>query len=270
MDELKAKGASVVSSPADAASQADAVVTMLPSTPHVREVYESSVFAAAKPNALLLDCSTIDPNASRALQKSAESRKLRFLDAPVSGGVGGAEAGTLTFMVGGTAADFEAAKPILQSMGRSIVHCGGTGTGQIAKLCNNLILGVSMNGVSEAMNLGVKLGADPKTLAAIINTSTGRCWSSDTYNPVPGVLPNVPSSRGYTGGFGSALMAKDLGLAMDAAKTVNAPLALGAAAFNVYATMMANGQGGKDFSAVYAWLNGSLSNSNGGGAGEKK
>lgn len=181
-----------------------------------------------------------------------------MVDAPVSGGVGGAEAGTLTFMVGGTPGDFEAVKPLLQAMGKNIVLCGGAGTGQIAKLCNNLVLGISMNAVSEAMNLGVRLGADPKVLAAIINTSSGRCWSSEIYNPVPGVLPNVPASRGYTGGFGSPLMAKDLGLALDAAKSVGASLPTGSAAFAVYQLMMANGYGGKDFSAVYQFLQGTV------------
>lgn len=179
-----------------------------------------------------------------------------MLDAPVSGGVGGAAAGTLTFMVGGAEADVEAARPLLSKMGRNIVHCGASGTGQIAKLCNNLVLGISMNAVSEAMALGVKLGADPKVLAAIINTSSGRCWSSDTYNPVPGVLPNVPAARGYKGGFGSALMAKDMALALDAAKAAGVPLATGAAAHAVYALMLAHGMGGRDFSAVYPFLRG--------------
>lgn len=223
------------------------------------QVYEGSVFAAAKQGTLVIDCSTIDPLATRALQTQALARKLRMIDAPVSGGVGGAEAGTLTFMVGGAPADFEAAKVFLQAMGKNIVHCGASGTGQIAKLCNNLILGISMNAVSEAMNLGVKLGADPKVLAAIINTSSGRCWSSEVYNPVPGVLPNVPASRGYTGGFGSALMAKDLGLALDAARAAGVALPTGAAAFNVYQLMLSQGYASKDFSAVYAFLQGAKS-----------
>lgn len=179
-----------------------------------------------------------------------------MVDAPVSGGVGGAEAGTLTFMVGGSKDDFEAAKPALTNMGKNIVHVGGSGTGQIAKLCNNLVLGISMTAVSEAMNLGVRLGADPKTLAGIVNTSSGRCWSSDTYNPVPGVMPNVPASRGYTGGFGAALMAKDLGLALDAAKSAGASLPTGSAAFAIYQLMLNQGMGNKDFSAMYAFLQG--------------
>jgi 3-hydroxyisobutyrate dehydrogenase len=220
-------------------------------------VYENSVFAAARPGALLIDCSTIDPATTRHLNVLAtQKHKLRFIDAPVSGGVGGAEAGTLTFMVGGPKADFDAARGTLEMMGKNVVHVGDAGTGQIAKICNNLVLGISMNAVSEAMNLGVKLGADPRTLAAIINTSSGRCWSSELYNPVPGVLPNVPASRGYTGGFGAALMTKDLGLALDAAKSVGAPLPTGSAAFATYQIMLNQGMGTKDFSSVYAFLQG--------------
>lgn len=269
VEEVKARGGRSAASPAEAATGVDAVVTMLPSSPHVRSVYEGAVFASAAPGTLLIDCSTIDPATTKALSSGASSRKLRMVDAPVSGGVGGAEAGSLTFMVGGAGPDFEAAKPLLQAMGKNIVHCGGAGTGQIAKLVNNLILGISMNAVSEAMNLGVKLGADPKVLAAIINTSSGRCWSSEVYNPVPGVLPNVPASRGYTGGFQVPLMAKDLGLAIDAAKSIGAPLATGSAAHAVYQMMAAHGQGGKDFSAVYEFLAGgpAAAGSSGSGSG---
>src|SRR5690606_10166731 len=147
-----------------------------------------------------------------------------------SGGTGGAQAGTLTFMVGAEDALFETLRPILQYMGKNIAHCGGPGTGQIAKMCNNMLLAIQMTGVSEAMALGVKLGMDPKVLAGIFNTSTGRCWSSDTYNPWPGVMENVPAARGYTGGFGTALMLKDLGLATEAAKQSGQPVMMGAAA----------------------------------------
>ena len=179
-----------------------------------------------------------------------------MVDAPVSGGVGGAEAGTLTFMVGGSEVDFASASELLVSMGKNLVHCGGAGNGQVAKICNNLVLGISMNAVSEAMNLGVQLGIDPHTLAGIINTSSGRCWSSDTYNPHPGVLPGVPSSRDYEGGFGTDLMLKDMGLAADAAKSVKAPLPTGAAATAIYTAMSQHGLGRKDFSAVYKFLQG--------------
>lgn len=259
--ELESKGASSAASAAAAATGADVVITMLPSSPHVREVLDGSggVFNAVKAGTLLVDCSTIDPNVTKALAKVAEGKKLRMVDAPVSGGVGGAEKGTLTFMVGaGASADFEAVKPVLGHMGKNIVHCGGAGSGQVAKICNNMILGITMNAVSEAMNLGVRLGADPKTLAQIVNTSTGRCWSSDTYNPVPGIMPDVPSSRGYTGGFGSALMLKDLGLALEAGKAVGAPLPTASAAAATYQMMLAHGLAAKDFSAVYAFLGGML------------
>ncbi|WP_076940418.1 3-hydroxyisobutyrate dehydrogenase, partial [Burkholderia pseudomallei] len=173
-----------------------------------------------------------------------------LVDAPVSGGTGGAAAGTLTFMVGGDDADYARAKPVLAAMGKNIVHCGATGMGQVAKVCNNLVLGITMAGVSEAMALGASLGIDPKVLAGIINTSTGRCWSSDTYNPYPGVIETAPSSRGYTGGFGTDLMLKDLGLANDAAKQARQPVYLGALAQQLYQTMSSRGDGKLDFSAV--------------------
>jgi 3-hydroxyisobutyrate dehydrogenase len=258
--DLVAKGASPASSASSAAAGADVVITMLPSSPHVSAVYAGAggVIATARAGALLVDCSTIDPNVSKSLAATAAARGLPLVDAPVSGGVGGAEAGTLTFMVGAPAASaFDAVSPILRDMGKSVVHTGGPGTGQVAKLCNNLVLGVSMAAVSEAMNLGVRAGADPAVLAAIINTSSGRCWSSDTYNPVPGVMPGVPASRGYTGGFGAALMAKDLGLAADAARAAGAPLPTASAALATYALMCAqDGWATKDFSSIYAFLRG--------------
>lgn len=256
MNALKSLGASTASSPAALAENADILITMLPSSPHVKEVFETGFFKSAKAGALLIDCSTIDPNVTRALHAQATEKKLRMVDAPVSGGVGGAEAGTLTFMVGGSAPDFEEAKAILQAMGKNIVHCGGSGTGEVAKICNNLILGISMAAVSEAMNMGVQMGADPKTLAGIINTSSGRCWSSEVYNPVPGVLPNVPASRNYTGGFGAPLMTKDLALASDAAKAAGIPLPVGDATLARYREMIAQGLGDRDFSAMYAFLAG--------------
>ena len=193
-------------------------------------------------------------NSSTAAE--AEKAGAVMVDAPVSGGVGGAEAGTLTFMVGGTDDAFERSKAVLEIMGANIVHCGGVGTGEVAKLCNNLVLGISMAGVCEAMNLGVQMGIDKKKLADIMNTSTARCWSSDTYNPCPGVMEGVPASRGYEGGFGSALMQKDLGLVMDAGKTMGAPLPMGASAHQLYSFMSAHGAGQKDFGALYEFLQG--------------
>ncbi len=182
--------------------------------------------------------------------RGAAAHGNALADAPVSGGTGGAQAGTLTFMVGATPALFEQVKPVLANMGRNLVHCGDTGTGQVAKICNNLILGISMIGVSEAMALGVRLGIDANVLAGIVNTSTGRCWSSDTYNPYPGVIETAPSSRGYTGGFGAELMLKDLGLATDAARSVKQPLFLGALAQQIYQAMSQAGDGQLDFSGV--------------------
>lgn len=256
-----AAGASAAQSIAAAAAGADVVVTMLPNSPHVREAYEGrgGVFEAGPaPGALLLDCSTIDPAAAASLGAAAARRGLRFLDAPVSGGVGGAEKGTLTFMVGGAPDAFAAAAApggVLRAMGKNVVHTGGPGTGQVAKICNNMVLGVSMAAVAEAMNLGVRLGADAKTLAGIINSSSGRCWASDTYNPVPGVMEGVPAAKGYAGGFGTALLVKDMGLALAAGRAVGAPLPAAAAAATTYETMLARGHN-LDFSSVYAWLAG--------------
>jgi 3-hydroxyisobutyrate dehydrogenase len=164
--------------------------------------------------------------------------------------VGGAEAGTLTFMVGGEARDFEAVTPVLQAMGKNVVHCGGSGNGQVAKICNNLMLAIEMIATAEGMSLATKLGMDPKVFAGIVNTSSGRCWSSDTYNPYPGVLDNAPASRGYSGGFGSDLMLKDLTLVTDAAKSAQQPVMLGAIAQQIYQKHSADGHGGKDFSSV--------------------
>jgi 3-hydroxyisobutyrate dehydrogenase len=181
---------------------------------------------------------------------AATARGFAMADAPVSGGTGGAEAGTLTFMVGAPPELYECIKPTLAHMGKNIVHCGDSGTGQVAKICNNLVLGISMIGVAEAMNLGTALGIDAKVLAGVINTSSGRCWSSDSYNPYPGVMENVPAARGYTGGFGADLMLKDLGLATDAARQARQAVALGALAQQIYQLFSAQGAGSQDFSAI--------------------
>jgi len=225
---------------------------MLPSSPHVRNVYgfPQGIIASADPGALLIDSSTIDPQTSREVAFDAKAKGFAMIDAPVSGGTGGAEAGTLTFMVGGETADFDRAKPILQGMGKNIVHCGGTGNGQVAKICNNMMLAIEMIATSEGMALAAKLGMDPKVFAGIANTSSGRCWSSDTYNPYPGVLENVPASRGYSGGFGADLMLKDLTLVTEAAKAAKQPVVLGAAAQQLYQMHSANGNGGLDFSSI--------------------
>jgi 3-hydroxyisobutyrate dehydrogenase len=253
---LSALGASAANSPTDAARKAELIITMLPSSPHVREVYTAAngVLAGAKRGALLIDSSTIDPHTAREVATLAQNQGNAMLDAPVSGGTGGAQAATLTFMVGGEAEAFERAKPILAHMGKNIVHCGAAGNGQVAKICNNLLLAISMIGTAEAMSLGAKLGMEPKLLASIINTSSGRCWSSDTYNPYPSVIETAPASRGYTGGFAGDLMLKDLGLAVDAARSAKQPLALGALAQQLYQMMSARGDGSMDFSAIIKLL----------------
>ena len=208
------------------------------------------MLAGVRPGTPTVDCSTIDPQTAREVSKAAAAKGVDLGDAPVSGGTGGAAAGTLTFMVGASAELFATLKPVLEQMGRNIVHCGEVGTGQIAKICNNLLLGISMIGVSEAMALGNALGIDTKVLAGIINSSTGRCWSSDTYNPWPGIIETAPSSRGYTGGFGAELMLKDLGLATEAARQAHQPVIMGAVAQQLYQAMSLRGEGGKDFSAI--------------------
>ena len=253
VENLVGAGALPVDSPtAIAQGNAELIITMLPAAAHVKSVYlgENGLIAHSRAGVMLIDCSTIDPHSAREVAKAAAEHGNPMLDAPVSGGTGGAAAGTLTFMVGGSDADFDHAQPILAAMGKNIVHCGAAGNGQVAKVANNMLLGISMIGVAEAMALGVALGMDAKTLAGVINTSSGRCWSSDTYNPFPGVLDNVPASRGYSGGFGSDLMLKDLGLATEAAKQVRQPVILGALAQQLYQTFSAQGHGGLDFSAI--------------------
>jgi 3-hydroxyisobutyrate dehydrogenase len=249
---LAEAGAERAASPKDAVSGAEWVVTMLPAAAHVRTVLTAAdgVLAGIAKGVTIIDSSTIDPASAREFAALAAAHGNSFVDAPVSGGTGGAVAGTLTFMVGGTAAVYESVKPVLSGMGKNIVHCGDTGTGQVAKICNNLVLGVTMAGVAEAMALGEALGIDPKVLGGIMNTSTGRSWSSDTYNPFPGVIETAPSSRGYTGGFGTDLMLKDLGLATDAAKGVRQPAFMGALAQQLYQAMSSRGDGKLDFSAV--------------------
>jgi 3-hydroxyisobutyrate dehydrogenase len=239
-------------SPAECAKGVELVITMLPSSPHVRSVYtgENGVLSGVAKGIPLIDSSTIDPHTARDVAAAAAKIGNPMVDAPVSGGTGGAEAGTLTFMVGGDAADFEKAKPVLQAMGKNIVHCGGAGNGQVAKICNNMMLAIEMIATSEGMALAAKLGMDPKVFAGIANTSSGRCWSSDTYNPYPGVLENVPASRGYSGGFGSDLMLKDLTLVTEAAKAAKQPVVLGAAAQQLYQMHSTNGNGGLDFSSI--------------------
>jgi len=252
VDALTAAGATGAATAGQAASQGDLVITMLPSSPHVKAVYlgKDGVLTGVRHGIPLIDSSTIDPHTAREVAGIAADSGNPMADAPVSGGTGGAEAGTLTFMVGAQPDLFERIKPVLAHMGKNVVHCGAAGTGQVAKICNNMLLGISMIGVAEAMNLGTALGIDPKVLAGIINTSSGRCWSSDTYNPYPGVMENVPAARGYTGGFGTDLMLKDLGLATDAARQVKQSVVMGAAAQQLYQLWSGHGAGAQDFSSI--------------------
>lgn len=252
VEAMTALGSTAARTPREAAAAADLVLTMLPSSPHVESVYggPDGVLAGVRTGIPLVDSSTIDPHTARKVAAAAAAQGNPMADAPVSGGTGGAEAGTLTFMVGAEPALFESIRPVLAHMGRNIVHCGAVGTGQVAKICNNLVLGISMVGVAEAMNLGVSLGIDPAVLAGIVNTSSGRCWSSDTYNPYPGVMDKVPAARGYTGGFGTDLMLKDLGLATQAARQAGQPVAMGALAQQLYQLWSAGGNGALDFSSI--------------------
>jgi 3-hydroxyisobutyrate dehydrogenase len=252
VDALTSAGANAAGSAGQAVADADWVVTMLPSSPHVRAVYlgADGVLANAPRGVTLIDCSTVDPQTAREVAAAAERQGNPMADAPVSGGTAAAQAGTLTFMVGATHNLFERIKPLLLGMGKNVVHCGAAGNGQAAKICNNLLLGISMIGVAEAMNLGAALGLEPKVLAGVINSSSGRCWSSDSYNPYPGVMDNVPAARGYSGGFAADLMLKDLGLAMEAARHSRQTVVLGSAAQQLYQSWSERGFGSHDFSAI--------------------
>ncbi|TCB50156.1 3-hydroxyisobutyrate dehydrogenase [Acinetobacter sp. ANC 4779] len=245
-------GGVVCDSPQAAAKQADIVVSMLPAAKHVREVYlgEHGILEVLQAGSLCIDSSTIDPQTIQDIAAAAQAKQIRVCDAPVSGGTLGAKDGTLTFMVGADAATFEAVKPVLSCMGKNLVHCGAVGTGQVAKICNNLILGISMTAVAEGMALGAKLGIDPQALAGVINSSTGRCWSSEIYNPWPDICENAPSSRGYTDGFAAQLMLKDLGLAIDAAQQVDQPIVLGSMVQKLYQQLCQEGNAHLDFSSI--------------------
>jgi len=252
----KGRGVAVFDSARDAVAEADVVVTMLPSGKHVVHVLagEGGLFAAARPGTLFIDSSTIDVASARVFHEAALAAGHASVDAPVSGGVGGAEAATLTFMVGGTDEAFATAKPYLELMGKKIVHCGGAGAGQAAKICNNMILGISMIAVSEAFVLGEKLGLSHQALYDVASTSSGQCWSLTTYCPVPGPVPTSPANRDYQPGFAAALMLKDLRLSQDAAETAGAATALGAAATALYTAFTDEGNEGRDFSGIVEWI----------------
>src|SRR5262245_4645293 len=235
---------------------ADAIITMLPAGKDVRDVYlkQGGVLASARDGALLIDASTIDVETARAVAAAAQVNELPMVDAPVSGGVAGAQAGTLTFMVGGSDRAFERAKPILEAMGKTIVHAGGPGHGQAVKICNNMILGVSMIAVSEAFLLAEKLGIDPQKLFDIASKASGQCWSMTSYCPVPGPVPTSPANRDYQAGFTAAMMLKDLKLAQDACHGTGAGTPLGAAAAWLYDSFAGEGHAGEDFSAIIRFL----------------
>jgi 3-hydroxyisobutyrate dehydrogenase len=258
VDALKAVGASAVASAGEAAKSVEAVVTMLPAGEHVRAVYmePGGVIASAVKGALLIDCSTIDVESARAVSAASVKAGQEMVDAPVSGGTAGAEAGTLTFMVGGSDKAFARAEPLLKAMGKNILHAGPAGNGQAAKICNNMILGISMIAVSEAFTLAAKLGLDAQKLFDISSKSSGQCWSMTSYCPVPGPVPTSPANRDYKPGFTAAMMVKDLRLAQLAAQSTGAATPLGAAAQALYALYVASGQGGSDFSGIVRMLSG--------------
>ncbi len=258
LERAAAAGAEAAGSMAAAVKGVDVVVTMLPAGPEVRAVYlgEGGILGAVDRGTLLIDASTIDVDSARAVAAGAAEAGFDMLDAPVSGGVGGAAAGTLTFMVGGTEAAFAKAEPLLQAMGKTIVHAGPSGNGQAAKICNNMILGISMVAVCEGFNLAEKLGLDPQKLFDIASRSSGQCWSLTTYCPVPGPVPTSPANRDYQAGFTAAMMAKDMKLSQQAAQAAGAVTPLGAAAAQLYGLMNAAGRGHMDFSAIIKTLAG--------------
>lgn len=259
LDEVKQQGANVAESPQQASEDVDMVITMLPAGQHVKSVYigndeQQGLFDTLKAGTLVADCSTISASDAREVAKVATEKGIHFLDAPVSGGTGGATAGTLTFIVGGDTAHFEQIKPVLQAMGKNIFHAGEHGAGQVAKICNNMLLGILMAGTSEALNLGVQNGLDPKVLSDIMLQSSGRNWTLEVYNPYPNVSETVPSSKGYTGGFMSKLMLKDMNLAKQTAEDtkVKTPMADQA---NVLYTKHVENHADKDFSSILAQYN---------------
>ena len=256
LDAAVKLGASASGSAADAAKQADLVVTMLPSSSHVEAVYlgAGGVLEGAAKGRLCVDMSTIEPAVSRRVAERLRERGVRFIDAPVSGGVVGAEKATLAIMVGGESADLDEAHPALAAMGANIIHVGPVGSGEVAKLCNNLIAGVAMVAVSEAFRIAEGFGVDPKVLTSVISKSSGNTWAMEHGHPVPGMVPTAASSRDYAPGFMTDLMAKDLGLAVNAARELRVPLAVAPAAQQMLRLASSHGYGRKDFSSVYAFL----------------
>ena len=242
-------GVQIVANARATVENADIVVTMLPAGEHVLSVW-NDIAPHARQGTLFIDCSTIDVASARQAHKIAAANGVATLDAPVSGGVGGAKAGTLTFMCGGTSHAFERGKPVLEHMGKRIVHCGEAGNGQVAKICNNMILGASMIAVSEAFVLGEKLGLSHQAMFDVVSASSGQCWSLTSYCPVPGPVPASPANNGYKAGFTAALMLKDLKLAKAAADSVKADTAIGTHAAQIYERFSQEDHSGLDFSAI--------------------
>lgn len=253
MNRLAEAGGKRAESAVAAVADADVVISMLPASRHVKALYlgDDGILARARRGALLIDCSTIAPEAAREVAAAAAAQGYPMLDAPVSGGTGGAQAGTLTFMVGGDGRDLERARPLLEKMGKNILHAGSSGAGQTVKVCNNMLLGILMIGTSEALRLGMANGMDPKVLSEVMAKSSGRNWTLEVYNPCPGVMDNVPASNDYSGGFGVDLMLKDLGLAVENALAVGANVPFGALARNLYDLHSKAGNGQRDFSSIF-------------------
>ncbi|NKI98883.1 3-hydroxyisobutyrate dehydrogenase [Novosphingobium sp. SG707] len=254
LDRAVANGCVPFANMRDGVADVDAVVSMLPNGAIVKAVYSGDVIGHAPTGALLLDCSTIDVASAREVTVLAQAGGYRMVDAPVSGGIAAANAGTLTFMVGGTEQDFAEAQPILAAMGKAVIHAGESGAGQAAKICNNMLLGASMVATCEAFKLAERLGLDLQTFYDISSKASGQCWSMTSYCPVPGVGPETPADHDYQGGFATALMLKDLKLAMAAAQDAGAPVPMGHRAEELYAAFDAAGNGGMDFSAIIKTL----------------
>ena len=250
LGRAKSAGCLPAASAAAAVRGAEAVVTMLPAGKHVEAVYDDSVFPAAKPGTLLIDCSTIDVATAKRVAEAAAAKGLVVVDAPVSGGIAAASAGTLTFMVGGSEDAFARARPVLAAMGRAVIHAGENGAGQAAKICNNMLLGATMVATGEAFVLADRLGLDPQKFYDISSVSSGQSWSMTSYCPWPGVGPETPADRDYQGGFATGLMLKDLRLAMEAARGADADTPMGARATELYEAFAAAGNSGLDFSAI--------------------
>jgi 3-hydroxyisobutyrate dehydrogenase len=258
LERAKTAGCTPAASVAQAVRDADVVVTMLPAGPHVRAVYAEHIVPNAPKTALLIDCSTIDVESARAVGGEARELGFRFADAPVSGGTSAADAGTLAFMVGCDEADFTQVESAIQPMARAVIRAGDHGAGQAAKICNNMLLGISMLGVCEAFALAEKLGLDAERFFEISTQSSGQCWSLSTYCPWPGPVATAPSNRGYEGGFATAMMLKDLKLAQQAAASAGAAAPMGAQAEGLYALFDRLGYGTKDFSGIVQMLRGRL------------